>query len=141
MSGNGGAIHLDLAGLALAEGDTKACTSHVKLAEGMAREIGDKLSLCLAAALSGLLTVKTGLSRVGIRAIERQKEVADKIEDIHLIIHIRSMLGEALFTGGDEKDKAKGEQLLTETLTLAREKEFMPKADRIERLLAGDQSA
>ena len=136
LTRNEAVIHLDLAKVAMSLGDLKVCQAEVKKAEALSREIGDKLALCMATAMSGLLTVKSGLFRVGLRTIEQQVDLANRIEDIHLVIHVRSIFGEALFTGGDARDKERGEQLLRETLATAREKEFVPEADRIEKLLA-----
>lgn len=136
LTRNEAVIHLDLAKVAMSLGDLKVCQAEVKKAEALSREIGDKLALCMATAMSGLLTVKSGLFRVGLRTIEQQVDLANRIEDIHLVIHVHSIFGEALFTGGDAKDKERGERLLRETLATAREKEFVPEADRIEKLLA-----
>jgi len=134
MSRNAAHLHLDIASIHYQLEDNKACRRHVKQAQSIAREIGDKSGQSLVTAFLAALSVREGLYHSGIRQLQALRVKVRDSADFELRLNVDVMLGESLCRG-PESDHAEGRKILEAALTSARQREIQPQVQHISALI------
>lgn len=140
MSRNVAALEVELAALHFRRRQLDAAKKHAGRASGLAKEIEDKPTLCMANSYLGALTAASGLLHAGTKQLRQQLVKAGEIGDKNLALQIQQLLGEILFEYGKEADREEGRTMLLDALAQATVLRQAPDIKRLQTVLSSPQN-
>lgn len=135
MNRNVAALEVELASIHFQQREFDSAKKHAGRGSALAKEIEDRSTMCLASSYLGAISALGGLLHAGTSQMRQQLSKAVDIGDKPLALQIQQLLGEVLYSRGNEGDREEGRLFLEDALDQATKSEQAPEIRRIRAIL------